>query len=525
MGFTGSFRASFFLLWPLALLTVLFPHAAISQRQDIVWGNDAKAPPRSLITEVVGVTPHGFYALRVQEMYRLRPYLEFYDESLTLRRFVEIDLKHTKKAIYRTFEKILYTGAGLFLFSSYVDEFSKENSLYVESLDMQTLQGVGDSRKILSIFRNRLGGSAFRIALAKDSSKVLAFAETLYGESAPKQLEMAVFDASMQTELWHRNVVLNGCAEGLYDTENVDVDGLGNAYVLGRRYFDKRIDRRKGRPNYEFNIIAFKHLGQDSLTYTVRYKDLFITDLAFRIAPDGDFVCAGFYSNNSSRSTIRGTFSFYIDAEDGQLYRTGNRAFDEAFLAQFMSPRKARRGRELYEYALRDLIVRNDGGAVLVAEQYFMRQIQTSTSLGTTNTGVPQIQYYYNDIIVVSIAPDGRIEWNTKIPKRQQTANDNGYFSSYAMAAGDNQLYFIFNDHIRNLTQANPDKLRTFNGRKSVVMIVTVEPDGTLSKKPLFSNREQNILTRPKIARQMTRHVLMLYGEAGRRYKFGRMTL
>ena len=131
--------------------------------------------------------------------------------------------------------------------------------------------------------------------------------------------------------------------------------------------------------------------------------------------------------------------------------------------------------------------------------------------------------YNYNDIIVVNIQPDGGIEWATRIPKRQETVNDGGYYSSYAMSIVRDRLYFIFNDNSRNFSNEGNSRLYNFNGRNSIVALAELRKDGQLSMYPLFNNRDADIITRPKICKQIGSRRMMVYGEQGRQYRFAEL--
>jgi hypothetical protein len=487
-------------------------------RNSVSWGHDLKEPARSSITELIGVAPDGFFALREQNIYRLRPYIERYDRNFALTHLAPLDLRHDKQR-FRTFERVLYTGVGLFLFSSYQN--NETATLYVESIDVETVKPKNDLREVMTIALGQRDQFArFQFALSVDSSKILALGELVSLSEKPKLAYMHVFEATMQLELWQKTAEMP-TYDALIALEHYEVDNYGNAYLLVRRYYDRAVDRRKGRPNYEFRMLSYRALGMEEKSYTVHFQEYFINDLTFRLSPTGAFLCAGFYSEKSTRTSIRGVFSFAIAVESGEMYQTHYAEFPYNFLNQFMSARRAKHGAELPDYLLRNFVLRSDGGAVLVAEQYFVTQFQAA-GVGASAANI-HFQYFYNDVIVVSIAPDGGIEWCTKIPKHQQTLDDMGYYSSYAMAIISDKMYFIFNDHVRNLTNTRPNRLRTFNGRHSVVMLATISADGTLEKTPLLSNREQNIITRPQIAKQMNTRIMLLYGENGNRYKFGRI--
>ena len=159
----------------------------------------------------------------------------------------------------------------------------------------------------------------------------------------------------------------------------------------------------------------------------------------------------------------------------------------------------------------------------MVAEQYYVYQQSYRYWDGTIRY---DNFYNYNDIIIVNIQPDGVIEWSTRIPKRQETLNDGGYYSSYAMATVRDRFYFIYNDNSRNYRNTGNDNRRylyNFNGRYSVVVVSEVTKDGAVNTFPLFTNRDADVITRPKICRQTGSRRMMVYGEIGRNYRFAKL--
>ena len=115
---------------------------------------------------------------------------------------------------------------------------------------------------------------------------------------------------------------------------------------------------------------------------------------------------------------------------------------------------------------------------------------------------------------MVNINSSGNIEWAQKINKRQVSRNDGGPFSSFAMAVVKDKLYFIFNDNKENLTNKE-GKTSNFSlsDRKGIVTVVTMNQDGTSTRSPLYTNEEIEVLTRPKVCRQINDSEMLLFGE------------
>ncbi|MEL6925905.1 MAG: hypothetical protein AAFO94_17820, partial [Bacteroidota bacterium] len=326
--------------------------------------------------------------------------------------------------------------------------------------------------------------------------------------------------------------------------EEYRVDNEGNVYLVGVIYQDRNRTRRQGLPTYQYNVLTYTNGGGEAEEYKIDLSGKFITDLTLRPDNNGELICAGFFSERNSYS-IKGTFFFRLDPIKKEMYNKNLKEFEFEFLTEYMSrgeTSRARRregrgnGPELYRYSLDDLILRSDGGAVLVAEQYFVQEVfrdqymnggfygsrlYNPYGLGFNNGNRYDRYYNYNDIIVVNINAEGGIDWTTRIPKRQETFNDGGYFSSYAMSIVQDKLFFIFNDNGRNFDPSkNENRLYAFNGKYSVIAVTEVNTDGSAQTYPLFSNRDAEVVTRPKICKQIGRRSMIVYGERGRKFRF-----
>jgi hypothetical protein len=244
-----------------------------------------------------------------------------------------------------------------------------------------------------------------------------------------------------------------------------------------------------------------------------------------------DIVCAGFYSENGKLS-IRGTFFLSIDAETKEIKTKSFKEFDIDFITQNMTERQAEKAKkreekgqdvEMYEYDLDKLIVRSDGGAMLIGEQYFVKTVTYTQYIGGRTTTRTVTYYYYNDIITVNINPVGDIDWAIKIPKRQMSVDDGGFYSSYAMAINKDKIYFIYNDNPDNLGYSGVGKVSNAAGRNQVVMVASVNSKGEVTRQPLGGGAP-DVIIRPKVCEQTSYSEMVLFGQRRKTQQFGRIT-
>jgi hypothetical protein len=258
--------------------------------------------------------------------------------------------------------------------------------------------------------------------------------------------------------------------------------------------------------------------GEKPTEYPLSLDDKFISSCTFDIAPDGGIVISGFYSEKDL-DDIKGVFYTRIDPVSRMALSTSFKAFDTAFMSEFMSARKASKGKELNDFDFAEMILREDGGAVLIAQKYYVTTSTTTDNQGRSRT---TYTYHYNEMIVSNINPSGEIDWVVRIPKRQAASST--AFLSYTSMVKDDKIYLVFNDNERNLTETKENKIHPYNGKKSVAMLVTIASDGSWAKSALFDNKEEGILLRPKICQQINENTTLLYAEKGRTYKMGLLT-
>ncbi len=200
---------------------------------------------------------------------------------------------------------------------------------------------------------------------------------------------------------------------------------------------------------------------------------------------DGKFAASGYMKVDNVNSKVY-FGGFYADKKNGSFNGLIYAAYDIAggsFLTRKLIPFDQdlinaagirRRNHAFDNYEVKQLIVKNDGGFVMVAEIHY---VTTRSSYYPGSAIVPPAfgfysynssssmvhEYHYNDIMALSYNKDGVREWNSIIPKEQYSQEDGGVFSSYALLNTGGTLGFLFND---------------FNASRSRIQLATVTPEG-----------------------------------------------
>lgn len=509
--------------WSSLLLFSVLAISAIAQKftkeANVNWGKEYRRPSFSAVEKIIASDASGTYVWRNKagSLTNTEIIVERYNNQLDLDKSASLDLP--LNAFNNDFQvvDIVPFGGNIVMLSALYDGRANENILHVQRIDKTSLKLQGQRKEVAKISaKRRMNKGGFDYAISRDSSRILMYAALPFERRGGEKLSLTVYDDKLNQQ-WTKDVELP-FRDRDFQVENYEVDRRGNVYILGRLIDRNNISLFGNRPFYSYVIVAYRNNGKDVKQYDVSLGDDFITDLTMRVGNDGDLICAGFYSERTTQS-MKGSFFSKINAETKKMYDIKKGEFDSEFLAQFMSKRRARKKRELFNYRIDQLVLRSDGGALMVAEQFFVR-VTTQTDANGFQTQT--YTYYYNDIIAINMNPDGSIEWATRIPKRQ--IDGSGAFSSYAMTISKGKIYFMYNDHPKNINRTDFRRIRNFNGRRSVVTLAVLSPDGSYKKYPLFSNRDERILMQPKIAQQVSADEMVIFGLFKRRYKFGRVT-
>ncbi|HEU4717257.1 MAG TPA: hypothetical protein VFU15_05470 [Bacteroidia bacterium] len=504
------------------LLLLLFTAvlAPLFAQMEITWGVPQKEPHKTYTSEVLGESDGYLYSVRsVYSIWGPRnPFIERYRMSdMSLDYSKELALDAGDKA--RSEEGIFLCGNTVVVFASYYDKDRSMNVLQGEVLDDHCVAKT-QWKEIARIDASKKANpGSFYLGLGQDSVHFLIVINPPYDKYANEKFRLDYLRTDLSPE-WEKEIV-PPYQDQYFSLTNFIASETGDVYMLATISKDKSVMTKKERrtqPTYYHTVLMYSAASDSLREYKVSIDPKFISDIRMTVNDSGDIICSGFYSNKSSNAIV-GTFYLRIDRKTSQVSSIGTKDFDQDFLTQFMSAKKASEGKELYDYDLKHLVLRDDGGAVLVAEQYYEVLVQTYDP--ATKMYSYTYYYYYNDIIVISIDSSGAISWAKKIPKYQVSRNDGGYYSSFAFAVSGDRMYFMFNDSPRNTGQEDSRHIHAMNNpRKSVAVLVTMDSKGNIDRQAMFSNRDLKIVLRPKLFMQFNEHRMLLYGEKGSTFKF-----
>lgn len=446
-----------------------------------------------------------------------------------------LELKMDKKDM--RLERIMLTDAEIHVFTSLYDKKQNENRLYVSSYDQQGF-APGRQFQLLATMHAEKQSNAgtFFMQLSPGKGKILVNATPPYDKKSTERTTMHMFSSDLQL-LWSQEFKLPYTDEE-FKMESWRVDDDGAVVLLGVKYASKQERRELKRANqatYEYHLLVYDGASAQPSDNLISVPDKFLQDMTISMGATGDILCGGLYGNKGSFS-VRGAYYLRLDRNSKQVVHASYKEFSDDFITSYMEEKAAAKAKkkadkkgeelELPEFQLNDIILRDDGGAVLLAEQYIVREVTTTyTSNGQTYT-TTSTHYYYNDLLVINIDPSGDIQWAIKIPKRQHSVNDQGRFSGVAVNVKHDKIYFVFNDTGENLFLKPGDKVKQFalTGKDALVVLATVDANGTVSREALFSPDRRDVILRPKDCVELEDESMFIYANRKKDYRYGLIT-
>lgn len=444
--------------------------------QNIYISNDEKLSSELIGFDVVGRMSDG--NLVIYKKYRYKDELELYDSQMNIRRKKEITIKAIE---YESLE-VLKMGNQIFHF--YTQKQNKQIFLFAQVYN-ETAEKKGDPILIDSTSR-RIGDnfSGYKVVRSRNGDYAMAYQYEFSSGKTSKLLCAVVNNAGKIVTV---NTLDMPTSNFTADVEKVMVSNKGMPIALIR---NDAFSCKKDKAEYAFLLACGSARG--SFVTTPINADDCLREVQFDIDNNTNNIILAGFTGEQYRNAMAGYTFMQIDPYSGDIITSYVANFSLELL-NGISSKADKSDRYVPVYKLTQVIPRADGGALLVAE-YFEK---TTENYDFTNydpyygyrTSTRQVDYYeYNDVFLLSVSPEGIVDWSNIIRKRQVSKDDRGANSSFLLANCIERLFFIYNEDI---------------SQNSNVMQYEMLADGTLNRKSLFNPSNQEVELRPQAGKQV----------------------
>ncbi len=280
----------------------------------------------------------------------------------------------------------------------------------------------------------------FQITPSEDKSKVL-----LYFYERDNVFKTLVFDNQHMRVLSQKNFQYPEYDES-EDVLHTIVSNEGQLFIV----FEKDHYQLR-REKHRYDVFFFDpDIAQEVNRYSVPLKGYITYDVKFAFDNINNKLCAGgfYYEKNIERA--EGYFILFIPQDPTKaLLRFF--PFENNFVDR-LSGKEIRSNRGLEQVSVVDLVFQRDGGMLLIGEESknFARRMATvNRTMVLDNMNRSVVDYYFEDVFILSIRPNGSLLWSTILHKKQYSQDDDGAFSSFFLFKTPAFLRLVFNDEIK----------------------------------------------------------------------------
>lgn len=406
--------------------------------------------------------------------------LEVYDD--------ELKFKHTRQIQFpaRPHDIVTMVKADTVVNVYYVWKEHQKHTISYLTIDHE---GNPVDTAVHIFFQEGMFFPSIRYALSEDRSKLVLF-----------WVEGRFFNYMVLSNERNSRVVDSGKIECKEFNFKSDFTGLtltneGVLYIVGQkeRAWNKISDQSVMVLTVKNAIYELRFLGVSDWT---------ISQIRFRYDHVNQNLClGGLLSAGDEEATVGYFVHRFSSGNDQPMIEMTSHLFTLEFIAEVYG-KKTTKIKKISDVYLEDIFIRQDGGILLILEikKEFLRRAGSGamSRFGDVYSGRGFIDYYNEDLIVLSTEPDGREAWKKVLYKKQFSQDDNAIFSSYFLFLTPSRMKLIYNDEIKT---------------NSTVSEYVLDPLGNMERKSVLSTQYQNLKLRFQEAIQTSAHTLIVPSE------------
>jgi hypothetical protein len=287
----------------------------------------------------------------------------------------------------------------------------------------------------ITVFENVFITPRMLMKESDDGTKILLFKEENNG------LQLYSYDLITLQLYWAKFISLEG-NQFEEDYRSLVINNYGEFFL------PLKADRPQQRIQYLHIFCSLPNVNK-VIHDTVRLGDVQIFD----VFPVYDHIqqCLVISGLCGDRNTSRAKGFYFIRYFDEIRHELSYLHFDESLLTE-VNGRGVAVSRGLSDFTVQRVALRQDGGAVIIAELIKEFSRRSSLPMQRDNGMYARdgwVDYYFEDLILFAVNPDGKEHWKEVLRKRQYSQDDGAMYSSFLLFKTPERLRFLFNDEIK----------------------------------------------------------------------------
>ncbi len=289
------------------------------------------------------------------------------------------------------------------------------------------------------------------------------------------------------------------------DVEQLLVTDEGHIFIV-----EIKNNRRVNRKNARFSIYHYDPIQDREQDISIPFKTNLYYDSYFAFDEQNKRLIAGGLYVEKRYDLAVGTFYLSIDPEHPAGHTAVFTKFPEEVISE-AGQRKSKGG--LTNVKVRKPVLRKDGGLILPIEEYRV-VTRYDNRPGRAGINAPTIadnrhvDFYVNDVILLSIHPNGKTHWSTVLRKRQNSQNDDARYSSFFLATTRSGLDLIYNDVV---------------DLETTIYAYRISSKGLAVRESLLNTGDYDVLLNIRDAQQISAKSILLASEKKRKIRVSKL--
>jgi hypothetical protein len=464
------------LILGILLLILLSSNGLKSQNVD--WSEPQKVKDKLIYTEVIGAFHDNYFIIRYNKKTKQQFIIEKYDSKLKLAKKFEFEV--TKDI---SIDKVMLVDGKIYIFSVSYDYDSKKHQLYVNVFNENF--GVIYNEKLLITSDFKISNrKSFHITKDMINNRILI----VYPEN-PKDnnlvFKVTIFNSNLEN-LYTNNFIIDSEKNYLIDQFQLIDSTIAIVYKTFKGNADDPSEER-------YYMIDFDLKRNKQILYKFSDDTIYFGNLIVKYnIPNRTLICAGYYANNNSENYEGIAYLKIFCKNDSVTFNYVN--FPDDLKNSLLGKNNKRD--KINSFSPKGLIPRNDDGFIFIGE-YYKLQKEVYSDYYTFSNSYVRYFYRYGNAMILSINPDGKVDWQKVIRKDQVSMSDEGYYSSITTASTEDRIALLYNDIARTRTNL------IFN---------SIEPTSNISNYIIVNGNSFNGSLLPRYGKQVAQNEIIVPG-------------
>jgi hypothetical protein len=269
-----------------------------------------------------------------------------------------------------------------------------------------------------------------------------------------------------------------------FSYENWILSDEGDFMMEGSYYSKENSETKRKWDAYKLFICKASGTSTKEYPLNSSLLELNGSNIAYD-AVNKQVLLAAFYDEKSSGKS--GILYAKLKLNGNDTLEIIKQPIQEGTLARMFNEQvSSKGGLQINNLAIEKMVLRNDGGAVLISEASYVSDYSYYDYF--TQSYIRNSEYHFNNVIILSVNNDGTIDWDAVLRKEQVSTNDYGKYSSFCQMQTEGEINIIYNTQIE---------------RNNTIALFSVDKSGEANRKEI-NKPEDRILIIPYAARQIS---------------------